>query len=101
MFQSLDAGIITAHDSEFGRYCFPQKLYEMVTCDLPIVAAKAGTISQTLQGSPEILFAPSNAKSLIEAIAIQLEKPYVANVTPVKWSELVQTIEPVISQLAK
>lgn len=55
LFRALDVGIIPAHDSEFGRYCFPQKLFEMVACGLPVVAAKVGAITQALRASPEVL----------------------------------------------
>ncbi|MGO3669800.1 MAG: glycosyltransferase family 4 protein, partial [Vreelandella alkaliphila] len=67
LFRSLDVGIIPAHDSEFGRYCFPQKLHEMVACGLPVIAANFGSIAQNLIEKPKILYTPGDAERLFEA----------------------------------
>lgn len=101
LFRALDVGIIPAHDSEFGRYCFPQKLYEMVACGLPIVAADVGAIACVLQDSPGILFAPGSAEGLAEALSLQLREPQKENIKVKEWSELVSEIEPVLLKLAQ
>lgn len=101
LFRALDVGIIPAHDSEFGRYCFPQKLFEMLACDLPVVAARVGAIAQVLQANPEMLFAPGDADNLITAAMSQLENPHCAAITAMEWSELVASVEPVIQELAE
>jgi len=101
LFRALDVGIIPAHDSEFGRYCFPQKLFEMVACGLPVVAAKVGAIAQTLRGSPEVLFAPGDDEGLTAAVIWQLENSHLADIKPMEWSELVENVEPTILNLAK
>lgn len=100
LFRALDVGMIPAHDSEFGCYCFPQKLFEMVACDLPIVAAKVGAIAETLQANPEMLFAPGDVESLISAAMLQLENPQLTDIKPMEWGELVEEVEPVILHLA-
>ncbi|MDH1623627.1 glycosyltransferase family 4 protein [Pseudomonas chengduensis] len=99
LFRALDVGIIPAHDSEFGRYCFPQKLFEMLACDLPVVAARVGAIAQTLQANPEILFATGDVDSLLGVILTQLESLHVADIRPMEWGELVGRVEPVIRTL--
>lgn len=100
-FRALDIGIIPAHDSEFGRYCFPQKLFEMVACGLPVVAARVGAITETLRAGPEMLFAPGDVESLIEVVMSQLENPQLADIKPMEWSELVESVEPVILHLTE
>lgn len=101
LFRALDVGIISAHDSDFGRYCFPQKLFEMVACGLPVVAAKVGAISQALRASPEALFVPGDDKGLIAAVMLQLENSHLADINPVEWCELIESVEPVILDMAK
>ncbi|MBS9723633.1 MULTISPECIES: glycosyltransferase family 4 protein [Stutzerimonas] len=101
LFRALDVGIIPAHDSEFGRYCFPQKLFEMVACGLPVVAAKVGAITQALRASPEVLFAPGDDEGLTAAVILQLENSHLADIKPMEWSELIESVEPVILDLAK
>lgn len=99
LFRALDVGVIPAHDSEFGRYCFPQKLFEMVACGLPVVAARVGAIAQTLRANPEMLFSPGDAESLITAVTSQLENSHLAGVNPMEWRELVENVEPTILHL--
>lgn len=99
LFRALDVGVVPAHDSEFGRYCFPQKLFEMVACGLPVVAARVGAIALALQTNPEMLFSPGDAQSLIRAVTSQLERPHLTSINPMEWDELVENVEPTILQL--
>jgi len=101
LFRALDVGIIPAHDSEFGRYCFPQKLFEMVACGVPIVAARVGSIAQTFGANPEVLFTPGDVESLVAAVLRQLEKPYLGDIKPMEWRALVESVEPAILNLAE
>lgn len=89
LFQALDVGIIPAQDSEFGRYCFPQKLYEMVACGLPFVAAEVGAIADTLQNCPYLLYRVNNPDDLANRIVYQLRNRRLADLTPKFWPELV------------
>lgn len=99
LFRALDVGIIPAHDSEFGRYCFPQKMYEMVACGLPIAGSKVGSIEVSLQANPEMLFEPGNADDLVAVLLRQLKRPVLADIQVMGWSEIVQDIEPVLLEL--
>lgn len=99
LFRALDVGIIPAHDTEFGRYCFPQKLYEMVACELPVAASKVGAIAEILKDSPEILYKPGDSKELAEVVRLQLDKQRRVDIKPMEWAELVVDIETVLSGL--
>ncbi|MGM3386092.1 glycosyltransferase family 4 protein [Stutzerimonas stutzeri] len=101
LFRALDVGIIPVHDSEFGRYCFPQKLFEMAACGLPIVAAKVDAIAQTIRASPEVLFTPGDDEGLAKAVLVQLEKSHQIDIKPMEWPELIESVAPVILGLAK
>ncbi|MEQ5837402.1 glycosyltransferase family 4 protein [Marinobacter sp. NFXS9] len=97
LFRALDVGIIPAHDSEFGRYCFPQKLYEMLACNLPVVGARVGSIEAVLQADPNMLFAPGDVDSLVATVLQQVRGPVLAvGVKTMEWVDLVKQIEPVI-----
>ncbi|SFM20577.1 glycosyltransferase family 4 protein [Halopseudomonas yangmingensis] len=99
LFRALDVGIVPGHDSAFGRYCFPQKLFEMIACGLPVVAAKVGAIEDALHMNPAILFAPGDHKILAKTINLQLEYPQLPNIKPMQWNELIRDIESIIKNL--
>lgn len=101
LFRALDVGIIPAHDSAFGRYCFPQKLFEMVACNLPIVAAEVGSIGEALRTSHGVLFAPGDHKSLVAAVIFQLERSLFVEIEPLEWCVLVKRVEPLIRHMAE
>ena len=46
---ALDLAIICSHDTDFGRFCFPQKLEEMLACEISFFCSKCRRASQ---GSP-------------------------------------------------
>lgn len=101
LFRALDIGIIPAQDSEFGRYCFPQKLYEMLACGLPLVAAGVGAIQDALSKTPEILYSPGSSKTLVEVLTKQLLAGKQPSLTAQQWKELVRPVETAISDLAR
>jgi teichuronic acid biosynthesis glycosyltransferase TuaC len=72
LFRALDVGIVCNRDDPFGRYCFPQKLFEMLACKLPVVAADVGAIHNLLRESRACLYHPTSEDSLVEAILSQL-----------------------------
>ena len=45
---ALDLAIICNLDSDFGRFCYPQKLEEMLACRLPFLAANVGELARVL-----------------------------------------------------
>jgi teichuronic acid biosynthesis glycosyltransferase TuaC len=96
LFRALDVGIIPAHDSVFGRYCFPQKLYEMVGSGLPVVAARVGAIGEILHQTPELLFTAGDSKSLLAATLLQIEQQKLTEIEIMEWAGLVADLEPVL-----
>ena len=57
VISSLDVAIICNKDSDFGRYCFPMKLHEIIAMQVPLVAAAVGDVASVLTGYPELLSA--------------------------------------------
>src|SRR5690606_30607668 len=72
LFQALDVGIVSIADSQFGRYCFPQKFYEMLASNLPIVASNVGAMPELLKDHPNLLFDADEPESLVQALERQL-----------------------------
>ena len=72
---SLDVAVICNKDSDFGRYCFPQKAHEILASKVPLVSAKVGAMKALLKDNPECLYDPLNPLDLARKIAIQLKTP--------------------------
>lgn len=85
---ALDVSVICNRDSEFGRYCFPQKLYESVACGVPVVVASVGAMAELLSPFPENLFRPEDADSLLAALQHQLDHGKVPALEVPSWDRL-------------
>lgn len=69
LFNALDVGVICNVDSEFGRYCYPQKYCEMLACGLPVIAPDTGIFSKRENHRGVFAtFSPSDPSSLKSAI---------------------------------
>ena len=101
LFRALDVGIIPLKDSPFGRYCFPQKAYEMLACQLPVVVANTGEMASLFAPWPGMLFAPDDPVGLAAAVLRQLEEPCVPAIAVLEWPELIAQLEPTLKQLAR
>lgn len=101
LFRALDVGIIPLADSPFGRYCFPQKVYEMLASHLPVVVANTGEMSSLFAHWPEVLFAPDDSRGLTAAVLRQLEQPSMPTIQILDWSKLVKQLEPIIEHLTR
>ncbi|MEQ1272550.1 glycosyltransferase family 4 protein [Acinetobacter ursingii] len=98
LFQALDIGVLCITDDEFGRYCFPQKAYEMLATHLTIISSAVGDM-QTLIGS-ESLYIPNNIVMLAQKIILQLDLQQKVNIQIPDWqhtithfNDLILTIE--------
>ncbi len=101
LFNALDAGVVTLLDSAFGRFCFPQKLYEMVACGLPVVAASVGAIPSLLKSAPHLLYPAEDATALAAALRCQLADPGMPDLVVPDWEQLVAGVEPEYRKLAQ
>jgi hypothetical protein len=95
LFCALDVGAICVLDTPFGRYCFPQKAYEMLACGLPVAAADLGALGSLL--SPwrdRCLYRAEDPAALAHRIEAQLVDRFVPPVPVEGWNELIARIEP-------
>ena len=94
LFNALDVGAICIRDTLFGRYSFPQKAYEMLACELPVVSARVGAMTTLLAQTPSSLYDAEDAKGLATALLAQLDQPVLADVPIADWAQLIRTVEP-------
>ena len=86
-YGALDVGIIANKASGFGRYCFPQKFFEMLSCSTPMAVAATGEVRELMQGCKQALFRPEMVGDLSTAILNQLESPCKPMVDIPSWEE--------------
>lgn len=100
LFGALDLGVIYLRDTPFGRYCFPQKAYEMLACELPVVAAAVGAMVPLLGDIPNSLYCPDDPADLVRAIDWQLEHARLLEQPIEDWATLVARLEPQLCAVA-
>lgn len=99
LFRALDVGIISILDTPFGRYCFPQKAYEMLACNLHVAVTDIGEMSTLFRDMPQLLFKPGDVIGMVTAVAHQLNSPVQSTVSIRDWHALIEQIEPSLSRL--
>jgi glycosyltransferase involved in cell wall biosynthesis len=97
---ALDVAVVCNQKNNFGRYCFPQKTREIMACDIPIVAAKLGSMQELLADTPQWLYEPENAKSLATALEYRLRNRQTDYPTPPSWSDLADILESLMKKIA-
>jgi teichuronic acid biosynthesis glycosyltransferase TuaC len=90
---TLDVAVICNKDSDFGRYCFPQKAHEILACGVPLVAANVGVMSELLKNNPECLYDPKNPLDLANKIATQLKTPATLKIPINTWAKQAKKLE--------
>jgi len=99
LFSALDVGVIYLRDTPFGRYCFPQKAYEMLGCGLAIAAARVGVMTHLLEAVPEALYAPDDAAGLAHAVSAQLTAAKRPQISIEDWATVIGGLEPKLKAL--
>jgi len=85
---TLNVSVICNRESDFGKYCFPQKFYESVACGIPVVAAGTGSMLELLKDKTEMLFKPEKADHLAMVLRRQINKPVVCALAAPTWNML-------------
>lgn len=99
LFSALDLGVVCVGDNEFGRYCFPQKFYEMIACGLPVIASAVGEMLSLLKDNPEQLFRPDDKENMKLAIREQLRNRHRPSLTVPTWETQAKKIDGVIRNI--
>lgn len=96
-YNALDIAVIPMRDTPFGRYAFPQKLYEIIACRVPLIAASVGALQEVLADYPECLYTTDSAEDLASQMASQLNHPTVPKLNVMTWSEVALRIEALLN----
>jgi glycosyltransferase involved in cell wall biosynthesis len=91
-YNALDLAIVPLLNSEFGKYCFPQKACEILACKRPVVASSVGVMKDLFKDYPECLFEEGNATMLAERILKQLNRAVVPDIVVPDWSDQAKII---------
>lgn len=84
---ALDLCIVCYRRSAQGQFSFPQKVYEIMACRVPLIAAAVGTTNELLVNYPECLYEPENPNSLADAIRRQLRVRTVVAINVPSWAD--------------
>ena len=98
---ALDVAVSCYRDSEIGRYSFPQKAYEIIACQTPIVATPVGTMIDLLSSHPECLFTPDNPESFARAVRSQLARPASIDLKVPSWADSARQLEKFFQDLLR
>ena len=99
LLHALDVGVVCNRDSAFGRYCYPQKAVEMLSCGLPIVMAEVG-VAQELMGECDMaVYRPGHAKDLARAITWQLDAACIPQANDFSWDGRVAALDSLLHQM--
>lgn len=90
---SLDVAVICNRDNLFGRYCFPQKATEIIACDIPLIAARVGSMAMLFKDHPQWLFAPDNSWDLAVAIEHRLDDRTTGYRIASSWKDASEKLE--------
>ena len=99
LYSALDVGIVTLADNAFGRYCFPQKAYEMMACELPLIATNLGVMPDLFADAPQALYQEGNIESFVQAVLWQLGNYQCNTQTPNDWKKLIKRLETALLDL--
>ncbi len=99
LFAALDVGVMCIRDTRFGRYCFPQKAFEMLACGTPVVAADIGAMSALFAATPEHLYRAGDAANLAERIQRQLQTPDASTLPIEDWLQVIGQLESALRRL--
>lgn len=96
LLSALDVAVVCNIDSAFGRYCFPQKLFEAIACGTPLVAARVGEVARILSRQAQALYEPGDVSSLVQSIRGMLSTSGSVSLPLPTWQERGEQLEAVL-----
>jgi glycosyltransferase involved in cell wall biosynthesis len=96
---ALDVGIICNDCNDFGQYCFPQKAREMMACNIPIVAARVGSMEGLLEKHQGWLYTPNNPNDLARVIENRLTSKTTDYGPLPSWADMAGVLEEILIKL--
>ena len=99
LFQSLDVGVLCIPNDEFGRYCFPQKAYEMLASALPIVSTTIGDMAYLLKANKNMLYEYKDCQTLAMNILKQIDSKESLDIDIPDWENSIRNLNHYLASL--
>ena len=99
VLNALDVAVICNRNSEFGKYCFPQKAAEIMACNVPLIAARVGSLAGLLKNHPEWLFTPESKMDLAKALEYRLLHRNTKYTHVSSWQKAAELLEKIMVNL--
>lgn len=96
-FNALDLAVILVMDNEFGRYSFPQKAFEILACQTPVICSNIGSMSYLLQQYPDSLY--KNQDEFLYHTMKQLKKTDIVSIPIETWEDKAQKFTSLIHKV--
>lgn len=93
LLNCMDTLAVINRDSAFGRYSHPVKLYEAMTCQVPVVVTATAATRWILRDYPELLVPPADAGALATSLAAVLERVRIAYRDVPDWQSACDVFE--------
>ena len=99
LINALDIAVVCYRHSAQGEVSFPQKVYEIIACRVPLVAAAVGSMNEFLQDYPHCLYEPENPESLAHAIRRQLQRKTLIETPVPTWGDSAKLLSEFFRQI--
>lgn len=99
LLNALDVVVICNLDNEFGKYCFPQKAVEIMACDVPLIAARVGSMKELFANHPRWLFTPESSLDLANVLNERLKHRNTGYSIISSWEDTAKKLEKIMSKL--
>lgn len=99
LLNALDVSVVSNRENDFGRYCFPQKSREIMACDVPLIAACAGSMAELFIDHPKWLYRPDDAVDLARALEHRMKNQITGYKGVLSWSEIASDLERIFLEL--
>jgi len=99
VLNALDVAVICNRNSEFGKYCFPQKAAEIMACDVPLITARVGSMAELFKDRPHWLFTPESKRDLAAAIEYRLAHRITDYTNVPSWQKAANILEKLMFKL--
>lgn len=90
---SLDVVVIYNRSSTFGDYCFPQKFYEALACQVPPVIANVGELGLLLKDWPQLQYQDGDVAGLVATLRSQLGNRETIDLDIPTWVDQAQKLQ--------